>query len=305
MRMKSLKLWIAVATLVLTASCGTTGTVPITGRKQSLLVSDDQVLTLSYQEYNNYMKTAKPSTNAANTAMVKRVGQKLASAVVSYLNANGMGADVQQYQWEFNLVQDQNINAFCMPGGKIVVYEGLLPVTGDEQSLAIVLGHEIAHAVAKHAAERMSNSIRAEYGSQILGTVLSGTSTSTQNIGALAFGLGSQLGAAAYSRSQESEADKMGLIFAAMAGYNPQVAVSFWQRMAESTGNSYSLLSTHPSDATRIKNIKTWLPEAMKYYKGGVVSQTTVSASALAGKSSPKNNTRQKTVGTLHIGTKK
>lgn len=283
----------ALAVVLLLTACGTTNVVPITGRKQNLLVNDEQVLSLSNQQYQEYMKTAKPSTNATNTAMVKRVGQRLAGAVVSYLNANGMGTEVSQYQWEFNLVQDKNVNAFCMPGGKIVVYEGLLPVTQDEASLAIVLGHEIAHAVAKHSAERMSNQVKQQYGGQILGSVLSGAgaSTSLQQIGSTVFGLGSTIGSAAYSRSQESEADHLGIIFAAMAGYDPQVATAFWQRMASSSGGgSSSLFSDHPSDATRIANIQKWMPEALKYYKP-----------AQGVPVSPMPNTMK----TIHIGTKK
>ncbi|MDE6807705.1 MAG: M48 family metalloprotease, partial [Prevotella sp.] len=155
--MKAIKLFVLSLVSAILVSCGTTSTVPITGRKQNLLVSDGEVLSLSNQQYQQYIQSAKASTNAANTAMVKRVGQNLANAVVSYLNANGLGAEVSNYAWEFNLVQDQQVNAWCMPGGKIVVYEGLLPVTQDEGSLAIVLGHEIAHAVAKHSAERLSN----------------------------------------------------------------------------------------------------------------------------------------------------
>jgi len=227
----------------LLVSCGTTSTVPITGRKQNLMVSDQQILSLSNQQYTEYMKTAKPSTNKKNTEMVKRVGQKLATAVTNYLNNNGLSSEVANFQWEFNLVQDNQVNAFCMPGGKIVVYEGLLPVTQDETSLAIVLGHEIAHAVAKHSAEQMSTAI---------------------------FGLGAKGASAKYSRNHESEADHLGIIFAAMAGYNPDAAVTFWQRMSAATGGgSTSWLSTHPSDATRIKQIQGWLPEARKYYNGG------------------------------------
>ena len=169
--MKNVKVILLSVVALILVSCGTTSTVPITGRKQNLIVSDEQVLSLSNQQYQEYMKTAKASTNAQNTAMVKRVGQNLANAVVSYLNANGLGAEVSQYKWEFNLVQDKQINAFCMPGGKIVVYEGILPVTKDESSLAIVLGHEIAHAVAKHSAERLSNAYKQQYGMQIIGAV--------------------------------------------------------------------------------------------------------------------------------------
>ena len=254
---------ISLLTALAFSSCGTTSTVPITGRKQNILVSDEQVLSLSNQQYQEYMKAAKVSTNATNTAMVKRVGQKLANAVVSYLQQNGLANEASQYKWEFNLVQDKSVNAFCMPGGKIVVYEGILPVTQDEASLAIVVGHEIAHAVAKHSAERLSNELRKQYGSQILTGILQGygTNTKLQQITSVAFGIGTQLGGAAYSRKQESEADRLGLIFAAMAGYDPNVAVAFWQRMAQASGGNYSLLSDHPSDATRIQNIQGWMPE--------------------------------------------
>ena len=270
-------LFISFVTALTFSSCGTTSTVPITGRKQNILVSDEQVLSLSNQQYQDYMKTAKASTNSANTAMVKRVGQNIGNAVVSYLQQNGMAAEVAQYKWEFNLVQDKSVNAFCMPGGKIVVYEGILPVTKDEASLAIVVGHEVAHAVAKHSAERLSNELRKQYGSQILTSILQGYSTNTklQQITSVAFGIGTQLGGAAYSRKQESEADRLGLIFAAMAGYDPNVAVAFWQRMAQVSGGSYSLLSDHPSDATRIQNIQGWLPEALTYYKKPATKTTT------------------------------
>jgi predicted Zn-dependent protease len=244
-------------------------------------VSDEQVLSLSNQQYQEYMASAKKSTNATNTALVKRVGQNLANAVVSYLNANGLGAEVSQYQWEFNLVQDTQINAFCMPGGKIVVYEGLLPVTQDEASLAIVLGHEIAHAVAKHSAERLSNAYRQQYGIQVLGAVASGmgASSSMVQLGQIVAGAGGQFFTAGFSRKQESEADHMGLVFAAMAGYDPSVAVGFWQRMSQATGGgSSSLLSDHPSDAERISDIQKWIPEAKKYYRPATAATTTTSS---------------------------
>ena len=252
-------------------SCGTTRTVPITGRKQNILVSDEQVLSLSNKEYTDYMKSAKLSTNSANTAMVKRVGQRLATAVEKYLSEHGMQAETKEYSWEFNLVQDQSVNAFCMPGGKIVVYEGLLPVTKDEASLAIVLGHEIAHAVAKHSAEQMSKQIKNQYGTEILGQVLNaaGVSSGTTQLAQIIAQKGLQFRSLKYSRDNESEADRMGLIFAAMAGYDPNVAVSFWQRMAQMTGNSNQsdVFSDHPSDAKRIAAIKQELPEALTYYK--------------------------------------
>lgn len=294
--MKSVKVILLSIVAMLLVSCGTTSTVPITGRKQNLLVSDEQVLSLSNQQYQEYMKSAKISTNATQTAMVKRVGQNLANAVVSYLNANGLGAEVSQYKWEFNLVQDKQVNAFCMPGGKIVVYEGILPVIQDEASLAIVLGHEIAHAVAKHSAERLSNAYKQQYGMQILGAVAQGagvSSTITQ-LGTQVLGVGAQAWSSGFSRKQESEADHMGLIFAAMAGYDPQVAVNFWQRMSSATGGgSSSIFSDHPTDATRIKQIQGWLPEAKKYYKptGSVSSsKSSVKSSGKTIKISSKKN---------------
>ena len=256
-------------TAALLVSCGTTKTVPITGRQQNLMVSDDQVLSLSFQQYSEYMQSAKPSTNSTNTAMVKRVGQNIAKAVETYLTQNGMAEDVKTYQWEFNLVQDKEVNAWCMPGGKIVVYEGLLPVTQNEASLAIVLGHEIAHAVARHSAERLSNAYKEQYGSAALSAILSGVGVSSgwQQIIELGKQYGGALLTSGFSRKQESEADHIGLIFAAMAGYDPEVAVSFWQRMSSATGGgSNSVFADHPSDATRIQQIQSWLPEAKKYY---------------------------------------
>ncbi len=296
--MRSIKTILLSLAAALLVSCGTTKTVPITGRQQSLMVSDGDVLSLSNQQYQEFMKTAKLSTNAENTAMVKRVGQNLATAVTNYMNANGMGADLQNFNWTFNLVENKEANAWCMPGGLICVYEGILPLTQDEPSLAIVLGHEIAHAVARHSAEQMSTQIKQQYGMQIGAAVLGGmgvgsnTSSIIQAIAAQGFNFKNL----SYSRNHESEADHMGLIFAAMAGYDPQVAVAFWQRMAAASNNQRSeFFSDHPSDATRIKQIQGWMPEALKYYKG--TSTTTKSSSTKA----PTN----KTTKTFHISTKK
>lgn len=269
--MKNVKsLMLILGTSLLIAACGTTQTVPVTGRKHSLLVSDAQVLSLSKEEYSKYMKSAKLSSNAANTAMVQRVGRRLASAVEAYLRNNGAADEIKNFSWEFNLVADKNVNAFCMPGGKIVVYEGLLPVTQDEASLAIVLGHEIAHAVAKHSAEQMSKKIRQSYGTQIGSQILG--AIAGQSVGDLAGAVAQQGFSFAnlrYSRDNETEADHIGLIFAAMAGYNPQVAVPFWKRMAALSGNSNQsdMFSDHPSDAKRIAAIQQWMPTAMKYYE--------------------------------------
>ena len=295
--MKKLKfMLLAVVTALVFASCGTTRTVPITGRKQNLLVSDEQVLSLSNQEYSNFMKSAKVSTDAANTAMVKRVGQNLATAVQNYLVNNGLQSEIKNFSWEFNLVQNKEANAFCMPGGKIVVYEGLLPYTQNEASLAIVLGHEIAHAVAKHSAEQMSKQIKNQYGTQILGSVLSaaGVGSTTTQLAQIIAQKGLQFRSLKYSRDNETEADRMGLIFAAMAGYDPNVAVSFWQRMSQGSSNQSDMFSDHPSDAKRIAAIKAEMPEALKYYKP--VQTVSTAKSTATKKTTAKKTTAKKTV---------
>ena len=244
--------------------------VPLTGRRQLNLVPDEEVLSLSLQQYSDYMKTAQKSSNAQNTALVVKVGQNIANAVVSYYKTNGMEALLNGYSWEFNLIKDDQVNAFCMPGGKIVVYEGILPYTQTESGLAVVLGHEVAHAVAKHANEQMSQQIVTQYGAAAVGQVLSGSSSTLQTIGNTVFGLGAQYGVLLpYSRKHEHEADDLGLIFMAIAGYDPTQALSFWQRMSEQGTAVPEFMSTHPSDASRIADIQKKLPEALKYYKGG------------------------------------
>lgn len=279
--MKKVKFILLVLVSTIIVSCGTTSTVPLTGRKQTLMVSDGEVLSLASEQYQEFMKSAKKSTNATNTAMVQRVGQKLASAVNNYLNNNGLSAEVKNFSWEFNLVQDNQVNAWCMPGGKIVVYEGLLPVTQNEASLAIVLGHEIAHAVAKHSAEQLSTQMKQQYGIQI-GSVVAGAlgmGQNTQSIVQAVVSQGFNFKNLSYSREHESEADHMGLIFAAMAGYDPQVAITFWQRMAaSSTSQTAEFLSDHPSDAKRIKQIQGWMPEALKYYTPATTTKSTTTA---------------------------
>ncbi|WP_223925894.1 M48 family metallopeptidase [Prevotella lacticifex] len=291
--MRKIKFLLALVLTMTLFSCGTTSTVPITGRKHSLSVSDSQVLALSNQEYTKYMSTAKLSTNATQTAMVKRVGQRLANAVDNYLKNNGYANEVNNFQWEFNLVQNDEVNAFCMPGGKIVVYTGLLPVTKNETALAIVLGHEIAHAVAKHSAEQMSKQYRQQVATSIGGAVLNqvsaGAGDVASNIASTAFSFAN----AKYSRANESEADHMGLIFAAMAGYDPNEAVTFWTRMANANSGTQqaglqSWLSDHPSDEKRVRDIKGWLPEALKYYHPSTTKTTTRTTTTKTGKGKTK-----------------
>lgn len=259
---------IFIASALLLTSCGS---VPVTGRKQLSLVSDQEVLTLSLQQYDEFIKSAPISTDKKNTALVQKVGRNIATAVETYLKNNGYAEQLSSYAWEFNLVKSNDVNAFCMPGGKIVVYEGILPVTQDETGLAVVVGHEVAHAVAKHANERMSQQMMTQYGTAAIGTALGGASAGVQQAAAAAIGLGSQYGILLpYSRKQELEADKLGLIFMAMAGYDPSYAANFWMRMSQSGGGGTpEFMSTHPSDETRINKIQESLNEALKYYKGG------------------------------------
>ena len=291
--MKNVRILLLALAAVLMVGCGTSRTVPLTGRKQSLMVSDEQVLGLSNQEYTQFMKTAKKSTNAANTAMVERVGKRLANAVETYLRNNGYASEISQYQWEFNLVQNNEANAFCLPGGKIVVYEGLLPYTKTEAALAIVLGHEIAHAVAKHSAEQLSKQYKQSLGTQVASSILgaAGVSSSTIQLGQMVAQYGFKFKNLKYSRSNESEADHMGLIFAAMAGYDPREAIPFWQRMSSGSNNQDDLLSDHPADAKRIAALQQEMPEALKYYKP---AQTTTTKTTTKTVSKKKTTNRKK-----------
>lgn len=270
-KMKFLLMSVVFATL---ASCGTTSTVPLTGRKHRISMTDGELLTLSQTQYSKFMASVKKSSDVKNTQMVARVGRKLANAVENYLRNNGYANEIQNFQWEFNLVQDKQANAFCMPGGKIVVYEGLLPYTQNESSLAIVLGHEIAHAVAKHSAEHITKQQNQGIGTAIIGTVLNtAVGSGTGDIFNSVASTGLSLLNLKYSRSNETEADYMGLMFAAMAGYDPQAAVPFWQRMAaNSQSSTLPFMSSHPSDASRIQKIQEWMPEAMKVYQANKVT---------------------------------
>jgi predicted Zn-dependent protease len=251
------------------SSCST---VPLTGRSRLNLVSDEQVLPMAFQAYSTFLtenKGAVLSSSNAQALRVKTIGNKLITAVKQYMNNNNYGDLIQNYKWEVNVVESKELNAWCMPGGKIVVYTGILPVTKDDAGLATVMGHEIAHAIAGHSAERMSQEMAAQGAGSLAGVALS-NNPKTQSLFNTLYGVGSPLMMLKFSRNQELEADKMGLIFMAMAGYNPQSATGFWQRMAAASAGSQKpaeFLSTHPSDATRIAQIQRVVPEAMKYYK--------------------------------------
>ena len=243
--------------------------VPLTGRKQLSIIPASQMLTMSFQQYDEFIKSNKLSNDALNSEMVKRVGDNIKNAVERYMADNKMSNRLNGYNWEFNLVESSEINAWCMPGGKVVVYTGILPIVQDENGLAVVMGHEIAHAIAEHGNERMSQILLTQLGGLALSEALSSQPERTRDLWLGVYGLGAQVGVLLpYSRTHESEADKLGLIFMAMAGYDPNSAVGFWERMAaQKQGQAPpEFLSTHPSDKTRIEDIKKHLPEALIYY---------------------------------------
>jgi len=258
---------ILLTLILLLFSCST---VPVTERRGLHLVPDSEITTMSYQEYSNVIKKSKLSTDVTKVSMVRRVGQRIATASEELLTETGRGADIRNYKWEFNLIEDdKTVNAWCMPGGKVAVYTGLLPYSQDENGLAVVMGHEVAHAIAKHGNERMSQGLLAQFGAIGLSLALSGSPGATSNIFMQAYGVGTQVGVLLpYSRVQESEADHIGLILMAKAGYDPRGAVTLWQRMnAKGGSRPPEFLSTHPAPESRIRNIESQIPEAMKYYK--------------------------------------
>jgi predicted Zn-dependent protease len=266
-RRLTLKITALCCVLLLQFSCER---VAITGRKQFNIVPDSMMNSMSLQSYNEFVTAHKLSSDTQKTRMVKDVGTRIQRAVEKYCAENNLSSRIRSYQWEFNLVEDPNVNAWCMPGGKVVVYTGLLPVAQNEAGLAVVMGHEIAHAIARHGAERMSQGLIVEMGDMALSEALANKPEQTQNLFKQSYGIGTQVGVLLpYSRLHENEADRMGLIFMAMAGYNPNEAIGFWERMtAASKGQKPpELLSTHPADSTRINNIKRLIPEAMQYYK--------------------------------------
>jgi len=243
----------------------------VTGRNQLSLVKESALQSMATTEYKTFLSDNKVLSSLTNrdARTVDRVGARIASAVTKYFASQGKSEVLEGYKWEFNTVQSKEVNAWCMPGGKVVVYTGLLPITQNEASLAIVMGHEIAHSVAKHANERMSQAMAQQMGGMALEIAIAQKPQETRELFMMTYGIGSNLGAILpWSRQQETEADQYGLIFSAMAGYDPREATSFWKRMAAAGNeNTPQFLSTHPSDETRLQNLEQFIPEAMKYYK--------------------------------------
>ena len=258
--------------------------VPLTGRRQINLVSDAQVVAVSEQQYRSFISQAPKSRDMAQTERTREMGKRIASATERYLRSIGHTEDIRYFRWEFNLIASNQVNAFCMPGGKIVVYEGILPVARTDDELATVTAHEVAHAVAKHSNERLSQAILRQYGGQALGQILSGSSAGAQVVGNILYNVGGKLiFELPYSRKQEYEADQIGLYLMALAGYDYHNAPNLWVKMASRSGggNQSEVISSHPNDQNRIKAIREEIPRVEAFMRSGgkVVPTATPSTS--------------------------
>ena len=262
MYMKRIVLW-GVLVLFLTAC----STVPITGRKQFNIVKDENVLPASFAQYKGFLEENKISQNKEKTAQIKEIGARISKAVDRFMRNNNMQKEADSYEWEFNLVEDETVNAWCLPGGKVVFYTGILPICKNEDGIAAVMGHEVAHAFAKHGQERMSQGQLQALGGVAVALGTQGKNEDAQKIWSMAYGAGSNVGMLAFSRQHETEADKLGLVFMIMAGYNGEEAAKVWVRMTEHSGGKKGppqILSTHPSNEDRIKTLRAYLPEAQR-----------------------------------------
>jgi predicted Zn-dependent protease len=256
------KLILVFGFILIVLSCATN---PFTGKNNLNFVSNSELFPTAFQQYGTFLKENKVISGTLDAKSVETVGVKIKNAAERWLKANGHSNYLDGYQWEYKLVESKDVNAWCMPGGKIVVYSGILPITKDETGLATVMGHEVSHALANHGAQRMSAAQLQQIGAVGVAVASSGQSEQTQSIFQQAYGMGSQLGVMLpFSRSHESEADQIGLTLMAIAGYNPDKAVLFWERMSAKAGGQTppEFMSTHPSDATRIANIKSLIPVA-------------------------------------------
>ena len=248
-------------------------TNPLTKKSQLTLLPESELQAMGTQQYQQFLSQSRvvSASNNRDAEMVRRVGQRITRAVSEYYAQNGMTDKLNGFNWEYNLVDDKAVNAWCMPGGKIVVYTGLLPISQNEAALAVVVGHEVSHALLQHGNQRMSQGLLQELGGVALSVAVANKPAETQNLFLAAYGAGTTVGIALpFSRKQELEADRFGLIWTAMAGYNPQEAIALWERMERASQGGQKppeFLSTHPSEGTRIDELQKYMPEAMKYYK--------------------------------------
>ncbi len=260
--MKKLNLLLGISIVTLIISCAQN---PFTGKNTLALVSNSEILPSAFQQYGQFLSENKVITGTSDAKRVENVGTKIKVAAERWLNANGQPGYLKDYQWEYKLVDSKEVNAWCMPGGKIVVYSGILPITKDDAGLATVLGHEVSHALANHGQQRMSAGLLQQLGGAGVALATGGKSAETQQLAMTAYGAATQYGGMLpFSRSHESEADKIGLTLMAIAGYNPDQAIIFWSRMASNAGGNKppEFMSTHPSDETRIAALKALVPEA-------------------------------------------
>ena len=258
-----------VLLIVLFSACAKNS---LSGKKQLKLLPESELQNMASSQYKQFLSTNKVVANSNNrdAEMVNRVGQRIIKAVESYYSEIGKSSDLSSYKWEVNLVDDKTVNAWCMPGGKIVVYTGILPITQNEAALAAVMGHEVSHALLQHGNQRMSQGIIQQLGGVALSVAVANKPQETQNLFLGAYGAGSQVGVLLpFSRKHELEADRYGLIFAAMAGYNPQEAIALWERMEKASSGQTppEFMSTHPSEGRRIEQLKKYMPEALARYK--------------------------------------
>lgn len=258
--------YLLLSSLLILGACKT---VPLTGRKQVSLIPGSQMNAMAVNQYQQVLSESKVLRGTPEANMVNTVGQKISQAVEQYLRQKGHAEMIKDFKWEFNLIEENVANAWCMPGGKVAFYTGILPICQDEAGIAVVMGHEVAHAIANHGSERMSQGLIQQFGGAALQVAIKEQPEKTQGLYMAAYGIGSQYGAMLpFSRLHESEADEMGLVFMAMAGYDPREAPKFWERMAANSGGSQppEFMSTHPSNQTRIKDLNANMGEAMKYY---------------------------------------
>lgn len=286
---------IGIVSLILAVVVMACSKVPITGRKQFSLIPDATINQLSNDQYRTFLTESKVLNGTTDAQMVRNVGQRISKAVDTYFAQQKSNA-TQGFKWEFNLIDSKDVNAWCMPGGKVAVYTGILPITQDENGLAVVMGHEIAHAVAQHGSERLTQGLLQQVGAVGLAIALQNRPAETRNLFMQAYGIGSTVGVMLpFSRKHETEADKLGLVFAAMAGYSPEAAVPFWQRMSKVGGaKPPEFLSTHPSDETRIRELQKYMPTAKKYYKPAPAT-TTNNNTTNQGTRVPSNKTNKGT----------